>query len=222
MAISYKIYRAWVSEYQALPELDANANAVAIQHRTGDRGLGTGYVGAKSRLKSASARLRRNYFATYCRSRPCAPRVRPQGLEIHSGSAGKQERMSCAHLPVKKMLKAWECSRELPEQEAALSLLALASPERSWDELAKLPLRERNALLLELRAMTLGRRMNGFAVCMDCGAQLEFCSIRRPWHRACAENSGKSRRIHHAIRPARLKHAAGEFGGPVGEQQGSE
>jgi phage tail-like protein len=32
LAISYKIYRAWVSEYQALPELDANANAVAIQH----------------------------------------------------------------------------------------------------------------------------------------------------------------------------------------------
>jgi phage tail-like protein len=31
LAISYKIYRAWVSEYEALPELDANANAVAIQ-----------------------------------------------------------------------------------------------------------------------------------------------------------------------------------------------
>ncbi len=29
--LSYKIYRCWVSEYQALPELDANANAVAIQ-----------------------------------------------------------------------------------------------------------------------------------------------------------------------------------------------
>jgi phage tail-like protein len=29
--ISYKVYRCWVSEYQALPELDANANAVAIQ-----------------------------------------------------------------------------------------------------------------------------------------------------------------------------------------------
>ena len=31
LAISYKIYRCWPSEYQALPELDANANAVAIQ-----------------------------------------------------------------------------------------------------------------------------------------------------------------------------------------------
>jgi phage tail-like protein len=30
--LSYKVYRCWVSEYQALPDLDANANAVAIQH----------------------------------------------------------------------------------------------------------------------------------------------------------------------------------------------
>ena len=29
--LSYKVYRCWVSEYQALPDLDANANAVAIQ-----------------------------------------------------------------------------------------------------------------------------------------------------------------------------------------------
>ena len=32
LAISYQIFRCWVSEYQALPDLDANANAVAIQH----------------------------------------------------------------------------------------------------------------------------------------------------------------------------------------------
>jgi phage tail-like protein len=29
--LSYKVYRCWVSDYQALPDLDANANAVAIQ-----------------------------------------------------------------------------------------------------------------------------------------------------------------------------------------------
>ena len=32
LAIAYKVYRCWVSEYQAVPDLDANANAVAIQH----------------------------------------------------------------------------------------------------------------------------------------------------------------------------------------------
>jgi phage tail-like protein len=31
VVLSYKVYRCWVSEFQALPELDANANAVAIQ-----------------------------------------------------------------------------------------------------------------------------------------------------------------------------------------------
>ena len=31
VVISYKVYRCWVSEYQALPDLDANANAIAIQ-----------------------------------------------------------------------------------------------------------------------------------------------------------------------------------------------
>ncbi len=31
LAIAYKVYRCWVSEYQALPGLDASANAVAIQ-----------------------------------------------------------------------------------------------------------------------------------------------------------------------------------------------
>ena len=31
VVLAYKIYRCWVSEYQALPELDASGNAVAIQ-----------------------------------------------------------------------------------------------------------------------------------------------------------------------------------------------
>ena len=31
LAIAYKVFRCWVSEYQALPDLDANANAIAIQ-----------------------------------------------------------------------------------------------------------------------------------------------------------------------------------------------
>jgi len=31
LAIAYKIYRCWVSEFQALADLDANANAVVIQ-----------------------------------------------------------------------------------------------------------------------------------------------------------------------------------------------
>jgi phage tail-like protein len=32
LVLAYKMYRCWVSEYQALPDMDANANAVAIEH----------------------------------------------------------------------------------------------------------------------------------------------------------------------------------------------
>jgi phage tail-like protein len=31
VVLAYKIYRCWVSEFQAMPDLDANANAIAIQ-----------------------------------------------------------------------------------------------------------------------------------------------------------------------------------------------
>lgn len=34
VAKAYKVYRCWVSEYQALPELDSNANAIAIESMT--------------------------------------------------------------------------------------------------------------------------------------------------------------------------------------------
>jgi phage tail-like protein len=32
LALAYKVFRCWVSEFQALPDLDANTNAVAIQN----------------------------------------------------------------------------------------------------------------------------------------------------------------------------------------------
>jgi len=31
VVLAYKIYRCWASEFQAVPDLDANANAIAIQ-----------------------------------------------------------------------------------------------------------------------------------------------------------------------------------------------
>jgi len=32
VAKAYKVYRCWVSEYHALPDLDANAHVIAIEH----------------------------------------------------------------------------------------------------------------------------------------------------------------------------------------------
>ena len=44
LVIAYKIYRCWVSEYQALPDLDANANADRHRaHQAGKRRMGARY-----------------------------------------------------------------------------------------------------------------------------------------------------------------------------------
>lgn len=32
VVIAYNLFRCWVSEYQSFPDLDSNANAIAIQH----------------------------------------------------------------------------------------------------------------------------------------------------------------------------------------------
>jgi phage tail-like protein len=32
LALAYKVFRCWVSEFQALPDLDANASSVLLQH----------------------------------------------------------------------------------------------------------------------------------------------------------------------------------------------
>jgi len=34
LAIAYKVYRCWVSDFQALPDLDASANSIAIENMT--------------------------------------------------------------------------------------------------------------------------------------------------------------------------------------------
>lgn len=72
------------------------------------------------------------------------------------------------------VLTAWERGLETSPERAALAALALAEPERAPDDLARLPLGERNARLLELLAATRGRRLAGFTQCERCGAKLEF------------------------------------------------
>ena len=72
LAIAYKVYRCWVSEYQALPDLDANANAVAIQHHQArERGLG-----ARLRRRRAD---RADLHRAVTTARPLADPARPPG-----------------------------------------------------------------------------------------------------------------------------------------------
>src|SRR5271166_2363151 len=103
-----------------------------------------------------------------------------------------------------EILEAWERTRALPQHQAALACLALAMPERAMDDLAAVPLADRNALLLELRAATLGQRMDCFAVCPECGAQLEISLDARQLAQGLREQAAAIQALEgeHSIRPA--------------------
>jgi hypothetical protein len=58
--------------------------------------------------------------------------------------------------------------------DRALAMLRAAMAECTWDELARLSLGERDALLLQLRRATFGEALSAYAECPACGERLEF------------------------------------------------
>ncbi|MBD6618235.1 phage baseplate protein [Komarekiella sp. 'clone 1'] len=77
-------------------------------------------------------------------------------------------------LSADQILQIWEIGQAQHPLDRALTLLSFALPERSLDDLAQFSIGQRDALLLTLREMTFGSVMDGFAVCPQCGEQLEF------------------------------------------------
>ena len=73
-----------------------------------------------------------------------------------------------------RLLSAWDQGMTEHDIERALTMLALAMPEASREHLADLPITERNKLLLQLRALTFGPLLKGFAICSGCETPLEF------------------------------------------------
>ena len=73
-----------------------------------------------------------------------------------------------------RLLVAWERGLAVPQPLRPLALLELALPEKDLTTLASMPLAERNALLVELRAITFGRIIEAFATCPACDSPLEF------------------------------------------------
>ena len=71
------------------------------------------------------------------------------------------------------LLEAWERGRSATPAARALLLLQAAWPEHSADELERLPLGRRNALLMALRARCLGDAITGVAHCLRCGESVE-------------------------------------------------
>jgi hypothetical protein len=72
------------------------------------------------------------------------------------------------------IVQIWDVGQKQHPLDRALTCLAFAYPEQSLMTLAKLPLGQRNVLLLLLREQTFGSRLESVAVCPNCEDQLEF------------------------------------------------
>ncbi len=72
------------------------------------------------------------------------------------------------------LLTAWSDGADKDALARSLVLLALALPESERQQIAWLPLAQRNLLLLQLREISFGPVLQGFGICPQCSAQLEF------------------------------------------------
>jgi len=73
-----------------------------------------------------------------------------------------------------ELLAVWEWGEDRHPIDRSLALLASALPERSWDELAALPVGRRDAMLLELRRRSFGSVLEARFPCSDCGEAMEL------------------------------------------------
>jgi hypothetical protein len=72
------------------------------------------------------------------------------------------------------ILTLWDRGVRLHPVERALSMLAMGCPEASARDLARLPLDERDHLLLELRVLTFGPQLEAVVACPACREWLEL------------------------------------------------
>ena len=77
-------------------------------------------------------------------------------------------------LTASKLLSVWERASRQPPVERALLFLGAACPERTAEELAQLPIGERDSLLVMLREWTFGSQLVSRLVCKKCGERLEL------------------------------------------------
>jgi hypothetical protein len=77
-------------------------------------------------------------------------------------------------LSAEKILAVWEAGRSQHALDRSLTIILAASPGASRAALADLSIGERDARLLQLRALVLGPRAEGFAECPGCAERVEF------------------------------------------------
>lgn len=71
------------------------------------------------------------------------------------------------------MLDVWESARSQTPPRRALALLSAACPGSSYEELAALPVGERDDRLLALRGWAFGPRLRGLSACPVCSETVE-------------------------------------------------
>ncbi len=77
-------------------------------------------------------------------------------------------------LPTLELLGVWERGLEASSMQRALLLLARVLPDKSIEELSRLHIGERDALLLEIYEMAFGPILTCETACPGCGERLEL------------------------------------------------
>lgn len=77
-------------------------------------------------------------------------------------------------LTAAELLAVWENGAALSSPRRALLLLGTAHPEHAPAELARLPIGQRDDLLMQLRAAAFGEKLEATATCPHCGEKLEM------------------------------------------------
>ena len=77
-------------------------------------------------------------------------------------------------LSTNELLSVWDHTCGQPGPHAALALLAAACPERSQEELTRLSIGERDALLLALRESLFGSTFDALTTCPSCAQRISL------------------------------------------------
>lgn len=77
-------------------------------------------------------------------------------------------------LTARNLLDVWEAGAAQPPAQRALWLLKAAWPDRAYDDLAQLPIGQRDAQLLTLYERLFGPRLVSVATCPQCGERLQL------------------------------------------------
>jgi hypothetical protein len=82
--------------------------------------------------------------------------------------------MKIYSLSEQNLIQIWERGLRQHPIDRALTILAAALPDLTWDELAALSIGQRDCYLLELWERSFGDRLDSYAECPHCAERLEF------------------------------------------------